>query len=189
MINFIIPGDNGHFPFTLGKGTLYMLWTIIAILPLLALGWFLLSQIELQIDSRIPQVSMRWAGVGQALVIYQEETWWLSVRVLLFKKKWPLAAIINRDAKKKKPVKKIKDRRHAKKRIGIRRILTLIKTFRVVHWEAAIDSNDAICNAWMYALNFLPYTQQHLLINFQDINYFTITIRNKAWRLLYAWIK
>lgn len=165
-----------------------MLWIIVIVLPLLLLSWFLLSRIEFQIDSRISRASIHWAGVGWVLFEYADETWWIKIQVLFFRKKWPLSAILSRNKKKGKPRAKRK-KEHGRKQAGISKILRLIRSFKVVHWQIAIDTNDAVHNAWLYSLNFPPYLRRHIFINFQDINYFTLIIRNTVWRLLYAWIR
>jgi len=166
-----------------------MLWIIIATLPLIVLIWLLLTPMEVQIDSRIPQVLIRWAGIGQGACIQKDDTWLLSAKILFFKKTWPLSELISRKPKTNKHIHKTVTQKLIKRTIDLNKIFLLIRTFRVVHWQTAIDTNDPVHNAWLYALNFLPCTKQYLYINYHGANYLSITIRSKLWKLLYTWIK
>jgi hypothetical protein len=65
----------------------------------------------------------------------------------------------------------------------------LLKTFRVTHWEIAIDTGDVIKNAWLFPLNFYPPVHRHLFINFSDENYLLFEARNSPWKLVYAFMR
>ncbi|QHS58904.1 hypothetical protein [Chitinophaga agri] len=134
-------------------------------------------------------MSVCWAGIGTADVWYSKGKWWLGVRILLIRKQWPLESIITSATRKRNTSPTRAKGARTKKRITAGKTLSLIRTFQVMQCQLAIDSNDVVLNAWMYGLNFLPDMRKHLYVNFQDINFFTITIRNKVWRLVYAWFK
>jgi hypothetical protein len=92
--------------------------------------------------------------------------------------------------------KKIKDATVKKKGKGkmkisrvLKKAIRVIKTFRVTEWHLAIDTGDHTCNAQLYPLNFLPYTFKHLHINFHDQNYLVLKIRNRPWKILYAFLR
>jgi hypothetical protein len=92
----------------------------------------------------------------------------------------------------KRKSKKIKDTA-SKKKIKISQMLKkltrVIKTFRVTEWQLAIDTGDSTRNAQLYPLNYLPYTFEHLHINFRDENYLLLEIRNSPWKILYAFLR
>jgi len=147
-----------------------------------------IAPLELQIDTRIPQACLRWAGIGRAVVTYEGDCWRLNLRVLFFHKQWDLEKLIF------KKRKKAKDKRKRKKTIGkernrARKFLNVIKTFRVRKWQIAVDTGEVTKNAWLYALNFSPNTRQHLYINFTDENYLLLIVRNTPWKLAYAFLK
>ncbi len=165
-----------------------MVWIIILTLLLLIIIWLLLSPIELFIDTRISELYVRWIGIGRAMIVYEKEDWWLKVQFPLFKKKWSLIEMVARSGKKGKKTKPTR-KKTIKKKNWLPKILNMLKTFRITKWQIAIDSGNNVINAWMYPLNFFPYTYQHLFVNFNEKNYLALTIRNVPLRMLYAWIK
>jgi hypothetical protein len=165
-----------------------MVWIIVIILLLLILCWVLITPLELRIDTRTPQVSIRWMNIGKALVSYENEKWWLNVWVLFFHKQWDLEKLIFAEKKKKKRVKRIAEKRKPGTN-KFRKFLKVMKTFRVTNWQIAIDTGDTIKNAWLYPLNFSAYTWKHVYINFTDENYIVLSIRNTPWKLAYAFLR
>jgi len=167
---------------------LYIVWIIIIITLLLILCWLFLTPLELQIDTRTPQASLRWISVGKAIVTYEKDIWWLKIRILFFYKQWELEKLIFAP-KKKKRAKRVPQKRKTVKSKRLRKFFDLLKTFRVVKWQMAIDTGDSIKNAWLYPLNFFPHIGKHLYINFTDENYLVLKIRNAPWKLAYAFMK
>jgi len=163
-----------------------MVWIIILIFLFLILSWLFLAPLELQIDTRIPRVSLQWISIGSAIVVFKNDRWWLSIRILVFHKQWDLEKLIFAEKKKKKRPKRPKQKRKTK---WLRKFFPLLKTFRVTKWQIAIDTNDCIKNAWLYALNFSPYTRQHMYINFIDENYLVLQVRNAPWKLAFAFMR
>ena len=162
------------------------MWAIIIIFPLLVLGWLLLAPLQLQIDTRIPQISFRWISVGKAKIAYEQGKWWLRISVFFFAKQWELEDVI---FKRRKKVKKNKPKAKTSHSKWFRKLLNLIKTFRVTKWRIAIDTGDDVRNAWLYALNFYPGVSRHFCVNFFDENYLLLEIRNAPWKMVYALMK
>jgi len=148
-------------------------------------SWLLFSPLELQIDTRTPHASFRWISVGKAMISYECDRWCVTIRFLFFYKRWELEKLIFRKRKTGKQIKKETRRRND----WVRKIVNIIKSFKVVKWQAAIDTGDTIGNAWLYPLNFLPKTRKHCHINFSDENYLMIKIRNAPWKVAYALFK
>ena len=162
------------------------MWVIVFILPLLILGWLLLAPLQLQIDTRIPEISFRWISVGKAKIVYEQDKWWLKISVFFFFKQWDLEGLIF------KPKKKVRKNRPKTKRglsKWLRKLFNLIKTFRVTKWRIAIDTGDDVRNAWLYSLNFYPGISNHFCVNFFDENYLVLEIRNAPWKMVYALMK
>jgi len=161
-------------------------WVIVFILPLLILGWLLLAPLQLQIDTRIPEISFRWISVGKAKIVYEQDKWWLKISVFFFFKQWDLEGLIF------KPKKKVRKKRPKTKRglsKWLRKLFNLIKTFRVTKWQIAIDTGDDVRNAWLYSLNFYPGIRRHFCVNFFDESYLLLEIRNAPWKMVYALMK
>ena len=162
------------------------MWVIVFILPLLILGWLLLAPLQLQIDTRIPEISFRWISVGKAKIVYEQDKWWLKISVFFFFKQWDLEGLIF------KPKKKVRKNRPKTKRglsKWLRKLFNLIKTFRVTKWQIAIDTGDDVRNAWLYSLNFYPGIRRHFCVNFFDESYLLLEIRNAPWKMVYALMK
>ena len=162
------------------------MWVIVFILPLLILGWLLLAPLQLQIDTRIPEISFRWISVGKAKIVYEQDKWWLKISVFFFFKQWDLEGLIF------KPKKKVKKNRPKTKRglsKWLRKLFKLLKTFRVTKWQIAIDTGDDVRNAWLYSLNFYPGIRRHFCVNFFDESYLLLEIRNAPWKMVYALMK
>jgi hypothetical protein len=166
-----------------------MVWIAIIIFLLLILCWLFLTPLELRVDTRTPQASLRWFSIGKAIVIYENEKWWLKMRVLFFYKQWDLEKLIFPEKKKKKQNRQTPQKRKIKKGKWIRKTFNLVKTFRVTKWQIALDTGDIIKTAWLYPLNFFSYTHRHLYINFNDENYLVLNIRNTPWKIVYAFLR
>jgi hypothetical protein len=161
-------------------------WVIIFIVPLLILGWLLLAPLQLQIDTRIPEISFRWISVGKAKMVYEQGKWWLKISVFFFFKQWELEELI---FKPKKKVKKTRPKTKTDHSKWFRKLLNLLKTFRVTKWRIAIDAGDDVRNAWLYSLNFYPGIKGHFCVNFFDESYLLLEIRNAPWKMVYALMK
>jgi len=161
-------------------------WLIILISLFAIFVWTLIAPLQLQIDTRIPEVRLRWITVGKAKLVYEQEKWWLRISVLFFSKEWDLATMSH---KKKKKIRKVEPKKSTKKSRWLRRLFNMGKSFRVTRWQLAVDTGDDIKNAWLYQLNFYPAFRHHLNINFFDENYLFLQIRNAPWRLIYALMK
>jgi hypothetical protein len=68
------------------------------------------------------------------------------------------------------------------------KMVKLIKSCRVSEWQLAVDTGDYTCNARLFPLNYLPYTFEHVYINFRDDNYLVVKIRSRPWKMLYAFL-
>lgn len=165
-----------------------MLW-IFLLLIILLLVWILLSPLVFEIDTRVPVIMILWKSIGNATLFYEDEVWWLKIRVLFFSKKWNLVQMIFADSKKRKKKNLSREKKDKGKSIPVLKLFKIFKTFQIVHWEIAFSSSDNTRNAWLYWLNFFPLTRQHVHINFVDENYLVLVIKNKVWRMAYAFIK
>ncbi|HEY6063946.1 MAG TPA: hypothetical protein VIV35_10080 [Chitinophagaceae bacterium] len=166
-----------------------MIWlTGIVVLLIFILCWLLVSPLVIEIDTRVPHAGLRWVSIGNARIWYENE-WWLSMQILFFRKTFRLAEMKS----KPKKIKNGKEKKKPGKRMKVSRVLRklwrVVKTFRVTKWQLAVDSGDYTRNAQFYPLNFLPHTFKHMDINFRDENYLLLTIRNRPWKILFAFLR
>lgn len=163
-----------------------MIWLLVILLLLvLLLLWFLLAPLQLEIDSRQPVARLRWISIGRAAIWYDEE-WWLSFRILFIRKTMRIASMKARP--KKITAKRL--RKPKKRRVmSLKKMVRLLRSFRVQEWRLALDTGDYPLNARLYPLNFLGGLRNHLLVNFNDENYLYVRIRNSPWRMLWAFLR
>ena len=164
-----------------------MMWVIgILVFLVLILCWLLIAPLLLEVDTRVPQATFRWKSIGK-MQIWYDGKWRLSLQVLFFRK-----TICLSEMKSKPHPKKVRALKKKRKR-NITRLMTkmmrVFKTFRVTEWRLAIDTGDYTHNAYLYPVNFLPYAFKHLDINFRDENYLVLQIRNRPWKMIYAFLR
>ena len=163
-----------------------MIWAIILVILIGCIGWVLISPLTIEIDTRIPGAQLKWKGVGDARLWYERE-WWLSFRILFFRKKIRLSAVgsgrklIKRATKKQRPQSGVHGR-HI-----LARMIRIIKTFRVKTWHVALDTGDYTVNARLYPVNFARPVFGHVHINFVGENYLVIIITNRPWKIISAY--
>ena len=163
-----------------------MIWIILPLVIISLLVWILVSPLEVKVDTRIPEVIIRWKSIGRASVEYEKDEWWLNIHIWFFIKKWSLMQMIFADKKNEKKVKKIQGQRKKSSSKWRERFLKIVRTFRISKLKMAISSGDNTLNAKLYPLNFLPLTRQHIYINFIDENYLLLIIKNQPFRIIYA---
>ena len=71
----------------------------------------------------------------------------------------------------------------------LKKLIRVLKTFRVTEWQLAVDTGDHTVNAQWYPMNFLPYTYKNLHINFIDENYLVLKMRNRPWKIVFALLR
>ena len=91
--------------------------------------------------------------------------------------------------KMKDPTAKRKPKRRMKISRVLKKLIRVLKTFRITEWQLAVDTGDHTRNAQFYPLNFLPYTYKNLNINFCDENYLVLKIRNRPWKIVFAFLR
>jgi hypothetical protein len=165
-----------------------MLWMILFLIILIP-AWILFSPLEFKIDTRVPVIMIQWKSIGSARLLYEDEEWWLQMRVLFFSKKLNLVQMIFSDKKKRKRKDESRRKKNGVKHKTIFKFFRVLKTFQIVQWKMAFSADDNTKNAYWYWLNFFPLTRQHVHINFFDENYLVLIIRNKGWRIVHAFLK
>ena len=165
-----------------------MLWIVLLLMILLCV-WILLSPLEFKVDTRVPVIMIRWKAIGSAALIFENEEWWLKMRVLFFSKKWNLIRMFLPARERQKKINKIRRKKKRSERERIFKFFKIFRTFQVVQWEVAFSADDYEKNAYWYWFNFFPLTRQHVHINFMDENYLILIIKNRIGRMVYAFIK
>lgn len=163
-----------------------MIWLITLLILIIFLCWLLIAPVIMEIDTRVPHAGLRWVSIGNVKIWYDEE-WWISIEIFFFRK---TIRFSNMKSKSRKAVKtKVKKKQKGKTISNLVKIIRVIKTFRVTEWHLAVDTNDSILNAQLYPLNYWRGIYGHLHINFNEENFLFVRIRNRPWKILYAFIR
>ncbi len=158
-----------------------MILLIILLLIIGLLAWILISPVLIEIDTRVPRLELRWMSIGKAFLSYEGE-WLLLIRVMFFKKTIHLESL---KASSKKIQRKVARKKTNRIKL-VKKIVRMIKVFRIEDWKLSMDVGDNIQTAWLYPLNYLNLSYGHLQINFSGENYFMAKLRSRPWKLLYA---
>lgn len=163
-----------------------MLWVILVIVPVGLLAWIVISPLAIEIDTRMPRAQLEWKSIGRVQIWHTDE-WWLSIRILFYRKTIRCADIKNKSRKRTE----MKPR--SPRTISIRKLLPgfarAISTFKVEEWQMAIDTGNPVTNAQLYPINFLPPMYHHLNINFNNENYLFLKISHRPWKIILAFFR
>lgn len=161
-------------------------WIVILSFLLFFLFWILLSPVVFEIDTRLPRATLQWTGIGNAWIWYDEE-WWFSFRILFYQKEILLSEIKRKNKSEKN---REKSQRPKKNRIWLfKKIIKVIRSFKIKEWQVGIDTGDFVRNAQLYPINFVPTTFRHLYVNFHGDTFLFIRIQNNVWRIIYSLIR
>ena len=163
-----------------------MIWLIIILVLILFIAWLLLSPVIMEIDTRVPHAGLRWVSIGNVNIWYDEE-WWLSMQILFFRKTIRFSNLKRKTKKTRKRIAKKKKKGNPISKLS--KMIMVIKTFRVTEWHLSVDTNDPVLNAQLYPLNYWHSVYGHLNINFNEENYLLVRIRNRPWKILYAFMR
>lgn len=163
-----------------------MALVIIILFICLLIVWLLTAPVYIEIDTRVPEASLRWKPVGRCTIRYEQE-WLLFVQAPFYSHTFRLARITS---KKKKPAeKKTKPAQRKNLPRKLRKGWQVLRSCTVQQWQLSIDTGDWAKNAQLYPLTFYPALRGHLMISFTDENYFLIRIRNQVWKMLVAFLR
>lgn len=157
---------------------------VLMVFVLLIIG-FLLLPIDFYINTERNQYYLRLKGLATVSVEHdQEEILKLKLNTFLFHHYfYPL-----RKTSSKKQ-KKIKDKKHRRNDVSVKRILALLNSFKVKRFVLDIDTGDCLINVKLFPLfAFLNHYVAHFNINFEDKNLLLIHLHNRPIYLIKSFI-
>ena len=165
-----------------------MYWIIILILLLLLILYLLLTPIVLFIDTATNQYYIQLKGLAKASVEkHVEELIRIKLKITflsfyfypLRKKSLPKAKkIIKKSAVNKR------------KRIGIRKIFRMLRSFKVKRFLIDIDTGDCMTNAKLYPFyGILNYKTGTFNINYEGRNRMAVFMENRPIYIIKSFIK
>lgn len=159
---------------------------IFGLLFLVLLG-LLFIPIELYVDTITNQYYLRLRGLVKASIESDEEEL-LRIRISVFFRNFNFYPLQNLGTTKKhkEEVRKIKKRRKKNSR---KKIIRLLKSFRVKKIYVNLDTGDCLMNARLYPVfAFLNYHQGKFKINFEGRNQMVLYVQNRPIRIIKSFI-
>jgi len=162
-----------------------MVLTSFFILLLLLIGYVLLVPIDLYINTTTNQYYAQIRGLAKAS-IEKDNVEIVRIRLRTFFMNfylYPLKYIGLTD--KKERVKKNK----TKRKIGLKKGLQILKSFKIKRFNLEIDTGDYTLNAKLYPLFiFLNYHIGHFKVNFLDKNQLVLHLQNRPINIIKSFI-
>lgn len=168
-------------------------WIILAAI-LLFFSWLLFGPIRLKINTSRDQYEIILPGIIRAMVVPTDafvvfKLWITAIPVKID----PLKQKKN---KKKKPIKEKPEKEKKKKsgNVPVKKIRTLatriMKSFTIEKIILNLDTGDYAFNARLVPVfSVLSSNSRKLSVNFQDVNHFELTIKNRISNFLKIAIK
>jgi hypothetical protein len=164
-----------------------MFWLFgLLMLVLLVITWLMSSVLEMDLDTRIPQAELRWGTIGRVRVWFEQE-WLIRFKILFFSRTFTLSELQKKPGKPKGVL--VHDKKPSRFKQVPGRMWDVVRSFKVTECRLAIDIGDNAANARLYFLNYVPLTRGHLFVNFNDENHLVLKVRNRPWRIFYAFFR
>lgn len=171
-----------------------MFWLLLLGLLVFLLLWLLIAPIYLWIEWTPAGrgVEIHWKGVIRLGLLPVAEEWRVQIRLLFFRREWPLFELLTKTSKQK-PQQEAAPKAKSWRRIKhpLRLVQDLWRSFRLHRLYLDLDTDDYILNAYLFPLfrTTNPGGRVNWAINFQGRNEIYLLIENRLYRLLYAFIR
>lgn len=164
-----------------------MLLFIIIISFLLVIASLLLAPIYIYINTQTNQYYIQLLGLAKANFEKDDaELFRIRLNILFFN--FYMYPLKKKDSNKENKIKN----RHSlksKKRISIRKVYNILKTFKVTQFYINIDTGNYILNAKLYPLfALLNYSTEKFYINFQGQNQLVLLVKNRPINIIKSFI-
>ena len=178
--------NNSLIEFPLPKIHVMVVAGIFVLLLILIVG-MLMVPIELHIDTTIDQYYMQLKGLARASVEQDDEEV-IRIRVSAFFRDFYFYPLKKMGVIKTKKLKKSRGIKR-KKKVPVRNILRVLKSFKIKKLFVDIDTGNCISNAKLYpAFAFLNYYHGGFNINFEGRNQLVLFIQNKPIHIIKSFI-
>lgn len=167
-----------------------MIWLILAIVVLSLLSVIAFTRIQLTVDSVQHMARLSWGRVVAAELTEVESLPVFRLRIFGWTRQRDVLRMLCQPGAKKKDKHEAGSKRHGKNRISMRRIVKLIRSFRVKRFRLVVDTDDYILNAWLWpVIEFLRSQGMDITVNFNGVNEMQLEVYNRPVRMLIAWFK
>lgn len=164
-----------------------MIWLYtFLILLIFILCYLLFAPFYIEINSESGLCRMRFHKLLSAQLKITESSLIVEIKAAWWRKRIDLLVLIKQ---KGKPVKKIEKKKN--KNVPFKKIINVIKSFKVTKFYVTICFDDMPLNGILYPL-FLGLslkTKKHFEINFWNENEIVLRIENNLFRIIWAYIK
>ena len=161
-------------------------WILLALFLMLVIG-FLLIPINIYIDTIKRQYYVQVQGIAKVSIqAHEEEILRVHLRALF--RDFYFYPLRKKHSSKPKRLKETKPKK-PKRKIGFRKILNLLRSFKVKVFILNIDTGNYILNAKLYPVfAFLNYRLGNCNINFENRNQMVLYLQNRPIYILKSFI-
>lgn len=152
----------------------------------------LISPLVIWIDSAKNEYEVRWKGIGRMIMVPDQDKLFI-LRLRIFFLEWrflPFSSSGIQQREKSKEKGSTAAEPVMGRKISLRTLLRMLRSFHVQELEVEVDTGDYVRNAYLYPLfYFLSDGRKQWLVNYKGINRIRMVIQNRPIRMLYAAIR
>lgn len=157
---------------------------ILLIILFFGLSWILFSPIQITLNSQKKIYQIHWYGIARARLLLLSKDFLIRVNVFFWEKDFSL--LRPKKEKKKTTQKKTKKKRKFQSRKKtLKKIIRILKSFKIKIFKIDLDTGDYIQNSYLYPVfYFLKNKKIDLSINYRgDVN-IHLKIENRLYKIL-----
>jgi hypothetical protein len=170
---------------------------IIALLLLALLAfalWLLLAPFSLRLDTYRDEYYLKWHSIGSARLLLLDGELAIGLRLGPWRKKlYPLrpGAKPEKTAAEEQPATpQPGPAKKPRRPFPWRKMLRVLRTFRVREFQLEIDTDDFARNAWLFPLvHSIGALRRRVHINFLGRNEGVLVVKNRLWDMGWAWVR
>lgn len=150
--------------------------------------WLLIAPFVITIDTIQNQYEIQLISIGWVKLVFEKEQALLRLKIFFFKKTILLdPARLFKSKPKKKPKKRKKKKKPVRWLKMKNKFKRVIQSFQLKKFWLNIDTDNFYYNAFIYPIFFFIKGKNYRLnINYQGINEFSLVLRNRPIRILFA---
>lgn len=167
---------------------LFILYVLLVII-IFTLCYLFFAPFYFEINSVTKLVRVRFHKLASAELKFETNTIMLDIKFAWWKKQIDVFAI-KKNSNKEFPAKKRKSEK-SKRKILLKKIKAVIKSFQVTQCNVSIDTGDVQLNGILYPVFYLmsAYSKKNIKINFTNENVIILEIKNSLARMSWAYIR
>lgn len=166
-----------------------MWWLILITCVLIAFNYLLFAPFFVEVDSTMGLFRVRFHRLASATLIFKESSFFIEIKMVGWQKQIDLLAVKTKEGKP--TLKKERKKKKQIKAVSFRKILAVIRSFRIRKFFVTLDTGDRQLNGILYPLFvFLSVKSgKNITVNFLGENKLIFQIENNFARILWVYTR